>query len=160
MIESVRVIEPDGSVVDLARDECSPSYRNANLGGRIVLGVVLRFEPAPKAQISDRMKEYLLAKNQVQPVTDWSAGCVFKNPDPELSMGRSAGKLVEDAGGKELRRGDAIVSPLHGNFIVNTRAATAEDVFGLISDLRQLVLDRTGVALELEVKRWQAPAEV
>lgn len=155
VIESVRVLDPDGELRDLARADCSPTYRNGGLGVRIVVGAVLRFEPQPKLAIEARMREYLTEKRRVQPVTEWSAGCIFKNPDPELSVGRSAGKLVEDCGGKGLARGDAVVSPLHGNFIVNTGRATATDVFTLMEDLQDLVAQKSGVRLQFEVKRWR-----
>ncbi len=155
-IELVRVGNDDGSFVDIARADADPLYRNANLGGRPVIGAVLRFDPQPKLLIQERMSEYLLHKRTVQPVTEWSAGCVFKNPDPEISDGRSAGRLVDEVGGKELSRGAAIVSPLHGNFIVNTGQATATDVFTLMEDLHDLVAQKTGIDLVFEVKRWRA----
>ena len=155
-IELVRVGNDDGSFVDIARADADPLYRNANLGGRPVIGAVLRFDPQPKLLIQERMSEYLLHKRTVQPVTEWSAGCVFKNPDPEISDGRSAGRLVDEVGGKELSRGGAIVSPLHGNFIVNTGQATATDVFTLMEDLHDLVAQKTGIDLVFEVKRWRA----
>ncbi len=155
VIESVRVLEPDGTVADLPREACSPGYRDGGMAGRLVLGAVFRLAPDNPAAVRARMREYLLEKQAAQPVTEWSAGCVFRNPDPERSGGRSAGKLVEDCGGKARRRGDAIVSPKHGNFIVNAGRASADDVFGLIEDLRALVADRTGVLLEVEVKTWR-----
>jgi len=155
VVERVRVLEPDGTTLELAREECTPRYRNGGLGERVVVGAVLRFTPEPRASIEARMKEYLLAKNSVQPVTEWSAGCIFKNPDPEASGGRSAGQLVDECGGKERSRGDAVVSPLHGNFIVNRGAASATDVFTLMEDLQDLVAQRTGLHLEFEVKRWR-----
>jgi len=156
VVERVRVLAADGTLEDLERAACSPRYRDANLGGRVIVGAVLRFEPDARAAIEERMRVYLTEKRRVQPVTEWSAGCIFKNPDPELSEGRSAGKLVEDCGGKSLARGDAIVSPLHGNFIVNRGKASAADVFTLMEDLRDLVLEKAGLALEFEVKRWRA----
>ena len=155
VIERVRVLEPGGEARDLTRDECSPTYRNGGLGERMVVGAVFRFTPVPRQAVEASMREYLLAKNSVQPVTEWSAGCVFKNPDPEQSEGRSAGQLLDECGGKERSRGDAVVSPLHGNFIVNKGKATASDVFTLMEDLQDLVADRTGVHLEFEVKRWR-----
>jgi UDP-N-acetylmuramate dehydrogenase len=124
------------------------------MGENIVVGAVLRFEHASRLEVRERVRTYLLEKRRVQPVTEWSAGCVFKNPDPELSGGRSAGKLVDDCGGKSRQRGDAIVSPLHGNFIVNQGAATSADVLTLIEDLRDLVAQKTGLRLETEVKIW------
>jgi len=155
VIESVRVMDASGELTDLARAEHQPAYRNGMLGERIVMGAVLRFENAPKPLIQERMREYLQEKNRVQPVTEWSCGCVFKNPDKELADGRSAGQLIEEVGGKQLARGEAIVSPLHGNFIVNRGAATAADVFTLMEDVQDLVAQKTGIRLEFEVKRWR-----
>ena len=155
VVARVRLMQPDGTVVERERDECQPSYRNGGLEGCIVLGAVLRLQPDSKAAIQGRYSEYLSEKRRVQPVTEWSAGCVFKNPDSELADGRSAGRLVDECGGKSLTRGDAIVSPLHGNFIVNRGQASATDVFALIRDLRRLVADRRGIELETEVKIWR-----
>lgn len=120
------------------------------------MGAVLRLTPSTVGEVRERTRDYLLEKRRVQPVTEWSAGCVFKNPDPARSNGCSAGKLVELAGLKGRSRGDAMVSPLHGNFIVNRGAATAADVLGLIDEVRSEVQTKSGVELEVEVKVWRA----
>ena len=156
VVEEVRVLDPERGVETRRRDECEPSYRNGNLGGAIVLGAVLRLAHGQKDEIKERMRDYLAQKSAAQPVTERSSGCIFKNPDPETSDGRSAGQLVEDCGGKGLSRGDAIVSPKHGNFIVNRGEATAVDVMTLIEDLKCLVLEKSGVELVTEVKVWGA----
>ncbi len=155
-IELVRVLDRDGNLRDLAKSECSPRYRDGGLGNSIVLGAVLAFRVDEPQRVKDRIRDYLLEKRRIQPVTEWSAGCVFKNPSKELSNGRSAGKLIEDAGAKGRSRGDAIVSELHGNFIVNRGSATAADVLTLIEDVRDQVFEKTGVRLETEVKLWRA----
>ena len=154
-IEMVRVLDGDGSFRDVSRDQAAPRYRDGNLGGRPVVGAVFRFEPCPKALIQERMSEYLRHKRRVQPVTESSAGCIFRNPDPEVSAGRSAGRLVDECGGKELHEGDAVVSPLHGNFILNRGRATATQVFTLMERLRDHVAQRTGIELIFEVRRWR-----
>jgi len=155
-LELVRVLDEDGELRDLPRAECTPRYRNGGLDASIVVGAVLRLKPATVAEVRERSKQYLLEKRRVQPVTEWSAGCVFKNPDPARSDGCSAGQLVERCGLKGRERGDAVVSALHGNFIVNRGAATATEVLELIEELRALVAERTGVVLETEVKVWRA----
>jgi len=157
VIEAVRVLDASsGEVRDLPRDQCQPKYRDGGMQGKVVLGAVLRFKPSSKHEVEAKVREYLQTKRKVQPVTEWSAGCIFKNPPVESSDGRSAGKLIEDAGGKALSRGDARVSPLHGNFIVNQGKATSADVFTLIEDVRDLVREKTGVLLATEVKIWRA----
>lgn len=156
-VEMLRVIEPDGTESDLQRDECTPSYRNGGLDGRIVIGAVLRLAPESVASVKDRTRTFLLEKKASQPVTEHSSGCIFKNPDPERSEGRSAGALIEHCGGKGLTRGDAIVSPVHANYIVNRGKASAADVFTLIEDVRDLVAQKTGIRLEREVQVWGKP---
>ena len=101
------------------------------------------------------MASFLREKSAAQPVTEHSCGCVFKNPDPARSEGRTAGQLIEAAGAKGLARGDALVSEKHGNFIVNRGRARAVDVLALIEELRARVADRFGIRLELEVKVWE-----
>jgi len=156
VVETVRVLTPEGEVRDLEREDCDPAYRDGRLGERVVVAAVLRLEPATTHEVQARAREFLLEKNRVQPVTEACAGCIFKNPDRELSEGRSAGQLIADLGLRGLERGAAIVSPLHGNFIVNRGGASARDVFGLIEEVGARVADETGVRLEREVRCWMA----
>jgi UDP-N-acetylmuramate dehydrogenase len=155
VVESVRLLEADGRVRDVARAEWSPRYRDGNLGGRVVLGAVLRLRADHPDEVRARAREYLAEKIRVQPTWQRSCGCIFKNPDPERSGGRSAGRLVDECGGKGLQRGGAQVSELHGNFIVNRAGATAADVLTLIEDVRDLVAQRTGIRLETEAQVWR-----
>ena len=153
-VESVRLLGADGVVRQLERGRCTPRYRDAALGGALVLGAVLRFRVDERAAVRERVADYLRQKSAVQPVTERSSGCIFRNPAPELSGGRSAGQLVEEAGAKGLRSGDAHVSEKHGNFIVNRGRASAGDVLALVEEVRARVADRTGIRLENEVKVW------
>ncbi len=156
VIETVRLLDRDGEVVDLARGDCAPRYRDGNVGDRVVLGAVLRLEPGERGEIAERTHQYLTEKRAVQPVTESSAGCIFENPDPEASEGRSAGKLIDDCGLKGLELGAAQVSPLHANFIINRGGARAADVLGLIERIENRVADETGIRLEREVRIWRA----
>lgn len=153
-VERVMVLDPKGELRELARGDCAPAYRDGNLGANIAVGAVLALEVDSIPAVKERSREFLLEKNAVQPVSLASAGCIFKNPDPDVSDGRTAGQLVDQCGGKGRRRGAAQVSELHGNFIVNTGGARANDVLELIRDVQELVAQRTGVLLEVEVRRW------
>jgi len=153
-VDRVRILEPDGSIVDRDRDAFAPTYRNAHLGPRIVLAAALRLEQSTKRHVEERVRSYLEHKRRVQPVTEWSAGCVFKNPPKDKSAGKGAGQLIDETGLKGFAKGGAQVSPLHGNFLVNTGNARASDVLALIAEVETRVLERTGVALEREVKVW------
>lgn len=154
VVELVRVVEPSGALRDLARADCAPAYRDARLGSAIVAGAVLRLVPDSPSRVREKTREHLLEKKNAQPLTESSSGCIFKNPDPALSGGRSAGRLIDELGLKGLARGAAMVSPKHGNFIVNTGGARAADVLALIEEVRARVAERSGIELELEVKRW------
>ncbi|HEX6882139.1 MAG TPA: FAD-binding protein [Planctomycetota bacterium] len=154
VVESVRLLGRDGLVQDRRRAECAPRYRDGNLEGAIVLGAVLAFRVDERAAVRERVAGFLREKSAAQPVTEHSCGCVFKNPDRERSGGRSAGQLIEAAGAKGLARGDALVSPKHGNFVVNRGRASASDVLALIHEVRARVAERFGLELELEVKLW------
>ncbi len=79
-----------------------------------------------------------------------NAGCVFKNPPAA-----PAGKLIDEAGLKGARRGGAVVSPKHANFVVNEQGARADDVLALLGLIHERVLAQTGIDLELEVKVWR-----
>lgn len=155
VVERVLVIDAQGEMREIAREECTPRYRNGGLGKNIVAAAVLRFRLDEVADVKERGRSFLLEKNRAQPVTAASAGCVFKNPDSEKSGGRSAGQLIEQCGLKGKSSGGAIVSPLHGNFIVNRGGASATDVLALIAEVRAIVAQKTGLELELEAKVWR-----
>jgi len=155
-VERVLVVDERGELVELMRDQCSPTYRNGGLGRKVVASVLLKFRLDSTHAVKQRAREFLLAKNKVQPVSLWSAGCIFKNPDPKLADGRTAGQLVDAVGLKGTRIGDAEITDLHGNFFVNRGQATARDLLALIERARSVVAEKTGVVLENEVKVWLA----
>ena len=93
------------------------------------------------------VKDYLHYRKDSQPLAMPSAGCVFKNPPRD-----SAGRLLEMAGLKGMRIGDAEVSTKHGNFIVNRGHASASDVISLIHKVRRVIKEKTGIRLDLELK--------
>ena len=154
VVESVRVLTPEGRVEHRERATCSPAYRDGNLDGAWVLGAVLRFEPSTRAAVDARVREYLAEKSKAQPLTERSSGCIFKNPDPEVSGGKSAGLLIQECGGKGMSEGRARVSEKHANFIVNEGGARTRELLRLVERLRELVAEETGVLLETEVKVW------
>jgi UDP-N-acetylmuramate dehydrogenase len=146
-VKAVRIVTPSGRILDRSAADISFSYRRAKLPAGIVAGVWLQLKPGVRADIEKVVKDYLHYRRDTQPLTQPSAGCVFKNPP-----GDSAGRVVESAGLKGARIGDATVSEKHGNFIVNQGMATAKDVLALIRKVRTKVARHTGVALELELK--------
>lgn len=146
-VKAVRMIDPRGQVRDIPAADISFSYRRAHLPPGIVVGVWLQLKPGEHNQIEQAVKQYLRYRKDTQPLTLPSAGCVFKNPPQD-----SAGRLVEAAGLKGARVGDAQVSDKHANFMVNLGHARADDVLALIKKVRAGVKKQSGVRLELELK--------
>jgi UDP-N-acetylmuramate dehydrogenase len=122
-------------------------------GDVIVLAASLALEYRPEAEIQEKMDSFLAYRRKTQP-PGASMGSMFKNPPGDF-----AGRLIEVAGLKGARIGNAQISPLHGNFFVNQGSATAEDVMALIELARNTVAEKFDVSLELEVELvgdWQS----
>ncbi|MBE0465673.1 MAG: UDP-N-acetylmuramate dehydrogenase [Candidatus Desulforudis sp.] len=147
-VEEVILVDREGVIHRRSRTELGFGYRWSDLqtGGAIVSEVILRCLPRQRDEIGREMKLFLHRRRETQPLDHPSAGCVFKNPS-----GDSAGRLIEAAGGKGLRVGNAEVSQKHANFILNLGGATARDVMILIGRIRRLVKDKFGIELGLEV---------
>jgi UDP-N-acetylmuramate dehydrogenase len=112
----------------------------------LVLAATFRLRRGDPAELAARMAATAVERKGKTPAGS-SCGSVFKNPP-----GESAGRLVELAGLKGARAGGAMISPLHGNYIVNTGGATAADILQLIEIIRGAVRERFGIELELEVR--------
>ena len=147
LISSLTVMDARGEIREMKRQEVEFSYRGMNLPTDVV---ILRGEfslpQGEKKEITKRMRHFLRKKKETQPLAQPSAGSIFKNP-----AGTPAGQLIEAAGLKGMRRGDAMISSLHANFIVNMGKAQARDILGLIDMIQKRVYQTTGTMLELEV---------
>ena len=124
--------------------------RFAAFDGNRPLIVSARFkaEPGNKAAIRSKMEERIADRTAKGHFRFPSAGSVFKN---NRAFGKPAGKLIDEAGLRGLRRGGAQVAPWHGNFIVNTGSATAKEVMELIEIIQNRVKEQTGFELEPEI---------
>jgi UDP-N-acetylmuramate dehydrogenase len=146
-VKAVRLVRTSGAVEDLQASCVRFTYRKAHLPKGIVAGVWMQLMPGQKDRIQAVVKDYLRYRKDTQPLTLANAGCAFKNPRPH-----SAGQVIEAAGLKGFRIGDAQVSEKHANFIVNRGDARSADVIRLIRHIRRRVREKTGIALELELK--------
>lgn len=146
-VKAVRLVTMNGEVRDLPGTSITFQYRRACLPKGIVVGVWLQLRPGVRAEIARVVKDYLHYRKDSQPLAMPSAGCVFKNPPQD-----SAGRMLEAAGLKGMRIGDAEVSTKHGNFIVNRGHASAADVIALIQKIRRMIKQKAGVRLDLELK--------
>jgi UDP-N-acetylmuramate dehydrogenase len=152
--ETVRVAR-DGKVVEIPGDDIQWNYRHTSFKeGELLLGATLRLTPDDAEKIRARMEDAKSRRMATQPHGSRSAGCFFKNP-PASTVG--TGKIIDDLGMKGSRRGSAVVSPMHANFIVTEgEGALAEDALALAEEIRERVKREQGIELEYEVELWRA----
>ena len=155
VVEEVQLMTMAGEVKTLRKSEMHVAYRHcAELHHAIALGALLRPLAANDGEaISRQIDVYRRKRHETQP-REPSAGCIFRNPP-----GDSAGRLIDASGLKGERVGDAEVSPVHANFIVNRGEATGADVLELIRRVRARVRRAQGIDLEPEVLLYGAKWE-
>ncbi len=139
----------NGARVIAAAREFEHAYRSSRLQrdrGMVVLGADFQLGSASPEETLARVQSFRRHRQDTQPV-DPGAGSIFRNPP-----GHSAGALIDQAGLKGTRRGGALISPKHGNFIVNVGAATSADVRALVSLAREIVAARFGIELQPEIE--------
>ncbi|MDW8445448.1 MAG: UDP-N-acetylmuramate dehydrogenase [Acetobacteraceae bacterium] len=153
VLEWADVVTRDGTRLRLAAHDLAFSYRASRLpAGAIVTGVRLRARRGNPATIAAEMARIRAARERTQPVRGRTGGSTFKNPP-----GAKAWELIEAAGCRGLRRGDAQVSEKHCNFLLNLGRATAADLEALGEEVRARVRAATGVELEWEIRRIGRP---
>jgi UDP-N-acetylmuramate dehydrogenase len=151
-----RFLTPGGDLVEKAPEPGEFAYRWSVLGGgRVALGLTVRLAEGDPARIQAQVEDYRRRRGTSQPLSKRNAGCIFKNPP-----GHSAGRLIDQAGLKGLRVGDAEVSLEHGNFLVNRGAASSAQFAELMARVREEVLARTGIELVPEVEIWHSPGPI
>ncbi|MEM7682633.1 MAG: UDP-N-acetylmuramate dehydrogenase [Planctomycetota bacterium] len=162
-VARVAVLSDAGQSYARDRDDLDFGYRRSNILAPVILETEFELEPTDPALVMRRVKEIWLHKKNSQPMSDRSAGCCFKNPDPELqpaAQGRPAGMLIDRAGLKGLRIGAAHVSGVHANFIsLDKGAASVDDVLAVMDRVEAQVLEKFGVRLEREIVVWPGPGE-
>jgi len=132
---------------DLQLGYRTSALRDGPLHGSLVIDATIKLERGDGEEAKRLMAKLTSERNQTQPIKTKNCGSVFVNPP-----GDSAGRLVQAAGLKGTRQGAAVISPLHGNFIVNEGGATAADVAKLINHARAEVMRRFGIELVPEVE--------
>ena len=155
-VKSVVSVTTYGGIVTRTNEECKFSYRSSvfRMLDEIIVSAEFDFTPMPKDAISKNRKEVLTWRREKQPLKYPNAGSVFKNPTSNLPLADShlsAGYLIDSCGLKGCRVGDAQVSELHANFIVNRGGATASDVKALMEKIVQEVKKKHGIVLEPEI---------
>lgn len=147
------VVFPDGNCVNIPAEDLGYTYRHSKLpDGAIVVAARFQGEPGDPQAIGAEMDRIAAEREASQPLRSKTGGSTFKNPE-----GRKAWQLVDEAGCRGLKMGGAQVSEKHTNFLINTGDATSSDIEGLGEEIRRRVSEKSGVALEWEIKRVGRP---
>jgi UDP-N-acetylmuramate dehydrogenase len=148
-----------GRVAEIPGSSVKWDYRHTSFReGELLLGATLRLKPDDPKKIQERMADAKSRRLASQPHGARSAGCFFKNPP---ASGLGTGKIIDDLGMKGTRRGSAVVSPVHANFIVTEgENAQAADAIALAEEIRERVKREQGIDLEYEVELWRANESV
>lgn len=150
VLREVTVLTLEGERKIFHREELDMGYRTsrASREGAVVLEAVLQLKKGEESRIREKMEDLKERRISKQPLEYPSAGSTFKRPE-----GYFAGKLIQDAGLRGFRVGDAMVSEKHCGFVINCGNATAADVAELIRQIQEKVKETSGVTLEPEVRR-------
>ncbi|MBI3325041.1 MAG: UDP-N-acetylmuramate dehydrogenase [Candidatus Omnitrophica bacterium] len=144
----------DGEVRQLNREQLDFAYRYTALEPGIIADIVFEFPRVSPDEAAQRIRQAFSYRNTTQELRLPSAGCAFKNPP-----GQPAGRLIDQAGLKGTRIGDAQISRRHANFIVNVGQASCDDVLSLMEHVQRRVARIFGVWLEPEIRllgeRWK-----
>ena len=149
--QSVEVLTPLGDYKQYNADEMDFSYRHSRLEetGEIVISATFTLEPKPQEEIRGKMQELMNKRKTSQPLEYPSAGSAFKRP-----VGGYAAALIDNAGLKGFRIGDAAVSEKHAGFVINLHCATASDVKEVLKQVATKVKENSGMDLHPEIRIW------
>jgi UDP-N-acetylmuramate--L-alanine ligase/UDP-N-acetylenolpyruvoylglucosamine reductase len=146
-VTRIRYLDAEGNPQVRNRAELEVFYRRFPLlENNFAIAATFRAQPAERAGIDSRLRQSQEKRRTTQPIAK-SAGCIFKNPNSI-----PAGQLVDELGLKNSRIGNARVSEVHGNFIVNDGGATAADMLQLIGEIQNAARAKRGIELETEVQ--------
>lgn len=149
VLESATALDARGEKHILSLSELALSYRHCGVPEDWIF-VAARFtgSAGDPLAIARRMAEIQQAREDSQPIRARTGGSTFANPP-----GQKAWQLIDAAGCRGLKRGDAMISEKHANFLINTGNATAADIEALGEEVRARVLAASGISLEWEIRR-------
>lgn len=149
IVKDVTVLNEKGEISVLTNEECEFSYRHSRFTNskEIIIKATLELPFGNENEIKAKMDEYAQSRKEKQPLNLPSAGSTFKRGADFITA-----KLIDECGLKGYTSGNAQVSTLHAGFVVNLGNATAQDVLNVVNHVKQVVLEKTGKQIELEVE--------
>lgn len=150
---SADAIDRNGNKITLQNKDFNFSYRKANFEeGLIFTSCKLKVTKGEKQEITSKMDNISKSREETQPIRNKTGGSTFKNPPKDITS-QKAWQLIDAAGCRGLKLGDAMVSEKHCNFLINLGNATAQDIEDLGELVRKKVLDNSDIELQWEIKR-------
>lgn len=149
IVKDVTVLNEKGEINILTNEECEFSYRHSRFTNskEIIIKATLELPFGNENEIKAKMDEYAQSRKEKQPLNLPSAGSTFKRGADFITA-----KLIDECGLKGYTSGNAQVSTLHAGFVVNLGNATAQDVLSVVNHVKQVVLEKTGKQIELEIE--------
>lgn len=150
IVEEVTFINSDGKIMNLSKNELEFDYRSSifeKYKDYIILKAKLKLQKGNKDEIKQKMDEYKKYRIEKQPLDYPNAGSIFKRGNDFITA-----KLIDEAGLKGYRIGDAEVSLKHGGFIINKGNATAKDVLQVVKHVEEEIFKKFGKKIELEIE--------
>ncbi len=149
IVKNVTILNEKGEINILTNEECEFSYRHSRFTNskEIIIKATLELPYGNEDEIKAKMDEYAQSRKEKQPLNLPSAGSTFKRGTDFITA-----KLIDECGLKGYTSGDAQVSTLHAGFVVNLGNATAQDVLNVVNHVKQVVLEKTGKQIELEIE--------
>lgn len=149
IIRNITILTPENRIIKITKNNLKFRYRSCEFGVEkfIITKVELELAHGKKENIISKMEKNKKFRLNKQPVNGYNAGSIFKNP-----AGFSAGALIDKAGAKGLRKGNAEVSNVHANFIINRGNASANDILHLIREIEKRIEEKYRIHLEREIE--------
>jgi UDP-N-acetylmuramate dehydrogenase len=144
VVRDLRVLDRDGCLRDVSRDAAGFQYRQSKITG-IIVDVTFMLIRSDRDRVVHTIEEIISDRKRLP--EGWSCGCIFKNPE-----GIPVGRLIEACGLKGFRIGDAEISPVHGNFIINRGDAKPEEILELMNIMKTAVRNRFHIDLTNEIR--------
>lgn len=149
IVEEVTILNEKGQIQTINNSECNFSYRHTRFteSKEIIIKAKLKLVYGKIQEIKEKMDEYANSRKEKQPLNFPSAGSTFKRGSDFITA-----KLIDECGLKGYTSGGAQVSTLHAGFVINIGNATAKDVLNVVNHIKQVVLEKTGKEIELEIE--------
>lgn len=165
VLTEIEVVTRSGEIARIAAKDIGFVYRSSDLAEDTIITKAIFSPPKGDADaLHEKMRSQLQKRDETQPTKDRTAGSTFRNPAGFSSTGKDddvhdlkAWKLIDDAGLRGFRQGDAMMSAKHPNFLTNAGQSTATELEALGEDVRKRVFNNSGILLEWEIMRVGKP---